>query len=160
MAAAKMFPDRVTVASLEGIPLYNADIENSSGIPAEVTALKDRIAEADGLLIATPEYNNSVPGVLKNAVDWLTRPADDVPRVFHDKPVALTGATPGGFGTTRAQTAWLPVFRTLRMSPWWKGRLLVSHAGGLVDDDGVLSDASTREKLKKFVGGFIEFCGS
>jgi NAD(P)H-dependent FMN reductase len=159
-AAAEMFPNEVAVASIEGIPLYNEDDEKSDGIPANVTELKDRIANADGLLIATPEYNNSIPGVVKNAIDWLSRPADDIPRVFHGRPVAIMGASPGGFGTNLAQNAWLPVLRTLKTRPWFEGRLMVSRASTLVDDKGALTDEATREKLEKFVSGFIDFCGS
>lgn len=157
-AAAEMFPDVVRIGSIAGIPLYNADDENDSGVPAVVETLKQYIAAADGLLIATPEYNNSIPGVVKNAVDWLSRPPADIPRVFGGKPVAVTGASPGGFGTVSAQSAWHPVLRTLRANPFWGERLMVSRAAGLVDDDGVLTDEETREKLRKFVAGFIEFC--
>jgi chromate reductase, NAD(P)H dehydrogenase (quinone) len=74
-------------------------VEAAEGIPEPVTALKDVIAAADGLLLVTPEYNNSIPGVFKNAIDWLSRPPADIQRVFGGKPVALTGASPGGFGT-------------------------------------------------------------
>lgn len=157
-ASAKIFPEEISIASISGIPLYNADFEESQGIPAVVADLKDRVANADGLLIATPEYNNSMPGVLKNAVDWLTRPADDIPRVFHNKPVAVIGASPGGFGTILAQSAWLPVLRTLRTRPWFGGRLMVSRASKLVDDDGAMTDEDTLERLRDFVGEFIEFC--
>jgi chromate reductase len=157
-AAAGLFPEEILVASISGIPLYNEDIENSEGIPTAVSDLKDLIAEADGLLLATPEYNNTIPGVFKNAIDWLSRPTSDIPRVFHNKPVAVTGASPGGFGTTLSQTAWLPVLRTLRTRPWFEGRLMVSRAHGLVDENGVLTDEETLKKLRAFVGGFIEFC--
>lgn len=81
--------------------------------PEPVKALKEAIVAADGLLLATPEYNNSIPGVFKNAIDWLSRPPADIKRVFGGMPVALTGASPGGFGTILSQNAWLPVFRTL-----------------------------------------------
>ena len=103
----------IDVASIREIPLYDGDLEAEHGIPEPVRALKDRIAAADGLLLVTPEYNNSIPGVFKNAIDWLSRPADDIPRVFGDKPVGLMGATPGRGGTTLAHAAWLPVLRTL-----------------------------------------------
>lgn len=157
-AAAEMFPDEITVASINAIPLYNADFENNQGIPGTVADLKDRIANADGLLISTPEYNNSFPGVLKNAIDWLTRPPADIPKVFGGRPVAVMGASAGGFGTILAQAAWLPVLRTLRCRPYLSGRLMVSRAGDLVDDSGVLTDEETRGKVEKFVQGFIEFC--
>lgn len=159
-AAAEMFPDEIQLASINGIPLYNADFENEQGIPAVVADLKDRIGDADGLLISTPEYNNSMPGVLKNAIDWLTRPPADIPKVFGGKPVAIMGASPGGFGTVSAQSAWHPVLRTIRARPFWGERLMVSRAGDLVDDEGVLTDEATREKVEKFVGGFIDFCNS
>src|SRR5262245_18675269 len=79
----------LAIASIADIPLYDGDAEAAQGIPAAVAALKEQISAADGLLLATPEYNNSVPGVLKNAVDWLSRPPRDIPRVFGDKAVAL-----------------------------------------------------------------------
>jgi NAD(P)H-dependent FMN reductase len=78
--------------------------------------------------------------------------------VFHDRPVAVMGASAGRFGTILSQNALLPVLRTLRTRPWYEGRLMVSSAGDLVDDEGVLSDEETLKRLKKFVEGFIEFC--
>src|SRR3954469_1439969 len=87
------------IEAIEGIPLYNGDVEAAEGLPARVVELKKKIADADGLLLATPEYNNSIPGVFKNAIDWLSRPASDIPAVFGRKPVAVIGASPGGFGT-------------------------------------------------------------
>ena len=94
-------------------------------MPAAVAKLKEQVAAADGLLLVTPEYNNSIPGVFKNAIDWLSRPAADIPRVFGGRKVAVIGASPGGFGTILSQTAWLPVLKTLGTNPWFGGRLLV-----------------------------------
>src|SRR4029434_6977932 len=108
-----------------------------------------------GLLLVTPEYNNSMPGVLKNAIDWLTRPPSDIERVFGDRPVAVIGASPGGFGTILSQNAWLPVLRTLGTEFWSEGRLLVSRAQAVFDDKGVLSDAKMREQLRSFLQGFV-----
>ena len=156
-AAADMYPDAISVHSLAGIPLYNGDDEEADGVPTAVEELKQAIAEADGLIISTPEYNNSMPGVLKNALDWLTRPPADIPQVFHGKPVAVMGATPGGFGTNLAQNSLLPVLRTMKTQPWFEGRLMVSHASKLVED-AELSDDKTRERLQEFVSGFIDFC--
>src|SRR4029079_11220247 len=124
---------RLTVQSIAGIPLFNGDDEAAHGVPDVVSRLKDEIAASDGLLLVTPEYNNSIPGVTKNAIDWLSRPPADIVRVFGGKPVAIIGASPGGFGTILSQTAWLPVFRTLGADLWAGGRLLLSRAGTAFD---------------------------
>jgi len=147
------------IASIQGIPLYNGDVETEAGIPDVVTDLKNRIAASAGLLLVTPEYNNSIPGVFKNAIDWLTRPSADIPRVFGNRPVALMGATPGRGGTLLSQTAWLPVLRTLGMRPWFGPRLLVSGAHRVFDESGQLVDEQVRSQLRAFMGGFAEFIG-
>jgi len=144
----------IDVRTLEGIPLYNGDDEAASGIPPAVAELKDAIAAADGLLLATPEYNNSIPGVLKNAIDWLSRPPADIERVFGNKCVTLMGASPGGFGTVLSQAAWLPVLRTPGPRPWFGGRLLVSRAHKVVGADGAVTDEATKEAIRDFVAGF------
>ncbi|GAB2627646.1 NADPH-dependent FMN reductase [Novilysobacter erysipheiresistens] len=144
-------------ATLHGIPLYDGDAEQRDGLPTAVVDLKDRIVASDGVLLCTPEYNNGIPGVFKNAIDWLSRPADDIPRVFGDRPFAVIGASPGGFGTILAQNAWLPVLRTLRVRYWAGGRLQVSRAHQLIDADGELTDETTRKQLETFVQGFVEF---
>ena len=158
-AAAELAPPGTTLegASIRGIPLYDGDVESQSGIPEPVRELKDRIAQADGLLLVTPEYNHSVPGVFKNAIDWLSRPSKDIPRVFGGRPVALMGATPGKGGTLLAQTAWLPILRVLGMSPWFGGRLLVAGADKLFDDGGTLVDETIRKQVQGFMAGFAKF---
>lgn len=157
--AAGLAPEDVTleVVTLHGIPLYDGDVEANEGIPEAVAALKERISAADGLLIASPEYNNGVPGVLKNAIDWLSRPPADIPRVLRDRPVAVLGATPGGFGTVLAQAAWLPVLRTLGMRLWTGGRLNVAGAAKVFDSEGRLTDDELRGRLRDFVAGFAAF---
>jgi chromate reductase, NAD(P)H dehydrogenase (quinone) len=150
---------RLEILSIRDIPLYDGDVEEVSGVPAVVQQIKDRVASADGLLLATPEYNNSIPGVFKNAIDWMSRPAADISRVFADRPVALMGATPGMGGTTLAQSAWLPVLRTLQTRPWFGGRLLVSGARQAFDGQGNLLDEKIRGQLKVFVAGFEGFIG-
>jgi NAD(P)H-dependent FMN reductase len=112
------------------------------------------------LLLSTPEYNNSIPGVLKNTIDWLSRPATDIPAVFGGRAVAVMGASPGPFGTTLAQTAWLPVLRTLRTRPWFEGRLMVSRAATVFNDSGDLVDDKTSTQLQQFVEGFVRFAGA
>jgi NAD(P)H-dependent FMN reductase len=147
-------------ATLHGIPLYDGDAEQRDGLPTAVAELKERMVASDGVLLCTPEYNNGIPGVFKNAIDWLSRPADDIPRVFYDRPFAIIGASPGGFGTILAQSAWLPVLRTLRVRYWSGGRLQVSRAASLMDADGNLTDAATRAQLDDFVRRFAAFTGN
>src|SRR5687767_8915692 len=117
------------IATLHGIPLYDGDVEAAEGLPPAVQTLKGKVLACDGLLLATPEYNNGIPGVFKNAIDWLSRPASEIPQVFGDRPVAVMGASPGGFGTILSQNAWWPVLRTMRARTWFGGRLMVSRAG-------------------------------
>lgn len=157
-AALAMAPEGViiTEGSIHGIPLYDADVEAEAGIPEAVTRLKDLVAAADGVLLFTPEYNNGIPGVFKNAIDWMSRPSTDIARVFGGKPFAITGASPGNFGTLLSQDAWLPVMRTLGTQPWFGGRLLVSRAGSIIQD-GRITDEATEKKLRDFIAGFSLF---
>lgn len=150
----------IEIESIRGIPLYDGDLEAEQGIPDAVQRLKDRIAGADGLLIVTPEYNNSVPGVLKNAIDWLSRPPADIPRVFRGRPVAVIGATPGVGGTALSQAAWLPVLRTLGMRPWFEARLQIAGAGKVFGDDGRVADTAVQDRIGTFVEGFAAFVES
>ncbi len=158
-AAAELAPAGVTLetASIAGIPLYDADRDVANGSPEPVSALKERIVAADGLLLATPEYNNSIPGVFKNAVDWLSRPARDIPRVFGGKPVGLIGASTGSGGTRMAQAAWLPVLRVLGVQLWSGRQIYVPAAGQAFDDSGKLVDDAVRERLARYVAGFVDF---
>ena len=157
-AAAEVAPSGTTIVveTLHGVPLYDADLEAADGIPEAVARLKAAIVDADGLLLVTPEYNNGIPGVFKNAIDWMSRPSTDIAKVFGALPVAVTGASPGGFGTILSQNAWLPVLRTLGTNPWFGGRLLVSGAGKLFEN-GTLADETTRGRLADFVAGFAAF---
>jgi len=159
-AAAEAAPpgSAVEVLSIRGIPLYDAD-EEAHGVPEAVARMKDTVAAADGVLLVTPEYNNSLPGVLKNAIDWLSRPSADVRRVFADRPFALMGATPGRGGTILAQAAWLPVLRTLGVRFWSGGRLQVAGAAQVFDAAGHLVDAEVRRQVEAFVAGFVRFIG-
>ena len=158
-AIVELAPDdcRMETASIAGIPLYDGDIEAATGIPTVVETLKNRVAAADGLLLVTPEYNHSIPGVFKNAIDWLSRPPQDIPRVFGGRPVALMGATPGGMGTAHAQTAWLPVLRTLGTQPWFGTLLYVSGAHTVFDASGTLLGAQIKERLRNSMTGFVAF---
>jgi chromate reductase, NAD(P)H dehydrogenase (quinone) len=157
-AAASLMPEGVTfeVATIRGIPLYDGDVEARDGIPEAVRSLQEKLAVADGLLIASPEYNHSIPGVVKNAVDWLSRPPKEISRVFGRLPVALIGATPGRGGTALAQTAWLPVLRALGSRTFSGRAIQVSGAGQLFDTSG-LKDEETGKRLAAFVAEFVAF---
>lgn len=156
-AAASLMPEgaSIDVRTLHGIPLYNADEEAQSGLPQAVTDLKDALATADAILFATPEYNNGLPGVFKNGVDWLSRPVSDIPKVFGGKRIAVVGASPGGFGTILAQDAWLSVLRMLGTEPWFGGRLIVSHASTLFDEQGNLVDEKFIERYRAFLADYV-----
>ena len=157
-AALTIAPEGVEIVegSIRGIPLYDGDVEAAEGIPAAVTALKDLVATADGVILFTPEYNNGIPGVFKNAIDWMSRPASDIARVFGGKPFAITGASPGNFGTLLSQEAWLPVMRTLGTVPWFGAKLMVSRAGTVIQD-GNIADEATEKRLRDFIAGFAAF---
>lgn len=159
--AARLMPAGATLelATLHGIPLYDGDVEARDGIPPAVQALKDRIVACDALLLATPEYNNGMPGVLKNGIDWLSRPPADIARVFGGRPVALLGASPGAFGTILAQNHWLPVLRTLGTRTWSGSRLLVSRAGQVFNEAGEMVDEKVKAQLQQFLQGFVTFVG-
>ena len=158
-AAATLMPEGATidVRTIHGIPLYNADEESANGIPAAVQELKKALIAADGILLSTPEYNNGLPGVFKNAIDWLSRPVADIPRIFGGKRIAVIGASPGGFGTILAQDAWLSVLRMLGTEPWFGGRLIASHAGELFDEQGALVDESFIQRYRDFLAGFVGY---
>ncbi len=158
-AAQQVLPADVQleIGTIRGIPLYDGDIEANEGIPASVQTLKTQFMQADGVLLVTPEYNNSMPGVLKNAIDWLSRPPADSGKVFGNKPLAVIGASPGGFGTILAQAAWLPVLRTLGTRSWFGPKMLVSRAGQVFDANGELQDEAVRKQLTTFMQGFADF---
>jgi len=128
---------------LADVPLYSADIE-AGGFPPAVEALRLAIAEAAALIIATPEYNNSVPGVLKNAIDWASRP----PNALDGKIAAILGASPGNFGTASAQHALRQVLVTLNVLTLPGPRVLVARAPQAFAPDGTLKDAGAAEQVQ------------
>ncbi len=144
-AAQELAPEGVEIRIFDrmaDIPLYNGDVE-AQGDPEPVQALKSAIREADALLIATPEYNHGVPGVLKNAIDWASRPPPK--SVLADKPTALLGASPGVTGTARAQTQLRNAFVFTRTPALLQPEILVYRAHDKFDAEGRLTDAKTRE---------------
>jgi NAD(P)H-dependent FMN reductase len=160
-AAVDAMPEGASLEalSIDAVPLYNADVEEQQGIPASVASIKDKIAAADGLLIATPEYNGGIPGIAKNVIDWISRPGDDQPRVTHGRPVALIGATPGGLGTALSQAAWLQVLRTLRMRVFVTGGpFYVSAARNSFDQNGVAND-ELKKRLASYLKAYVESIG-
>jgi chromate reductase len=147
----------VELGSIKDIPLYDGDVEIASGLPPAAEQLKAQVVKCDGLLLVTPEYNNGIPGVFKNAIDWLTRPPADVPRVFGNKPVAVIGASPGNFGTLLAQEVWLPVLRILGTRPFFGTRIMVSRATTVFGESGEIKDDALLAQLRKFMSGFATF---
>ena len=152
-AAVELAPPGMTIAihTLDAIPPYNGDVE-AAGMPEAVTALKTAIRAADGLLIITPEYNSGTPGVLKNAVDWLSRPPK--PHAFDAKPVAIGGATPGGFGTRGAQYQLRQCLTPLNAFVMPQPPLMLSTAQEKFDAAPALVDAKARDAVARFLAGF------
>ena len=144
-AAAEMAPEGVTIVEegLADIPIYNEDLK-AAGFPAAVSRLQAAIASADAVLIATPEYNYSVSGVLKNAIDWVSRTD---PQPFANKPVAIMGASPGALGTARAQYDLRKMFVYLDAHLLNKPEVMISAAHTRFDADGKLTDEATRKFL-------------
>ena len=156
LAPAAVEVDLSLLPVINSLPLFNQDVAGR-GFPPEAEQLKDALRAADGLLIATPEYNWGIPGFLKNALDWASRPASDIPGVFGDLPVALIGA--GGLSGTRyAQTAWVSVFRFLKMRPWFGEPLFIDRSWERFDQNGRLTDEPTRERLQAVISGFADYC--
>jgi chromate reductase len=138
------------------VPLYNGDVEDL-GDPAIVAWLKSAIEAADGLLLATPEYNRGMPGVLKNALDWASRPPQ---QALQAKPVAMIGATPGGFGTRASQFQVRQILGNPGAIALPKPELWVSKAGEKFDDGGNLVDEATRGELAGLLEAFRDWIAS
>ena len=143
----------IDVFDLEGIPPFNQEFENSP--PQKVREFKEKIRAADALLIATPEYNYSVPGVLKNSIDWASRPKADTP--LYSKPVAIMSASTGRFGGARAQYHLRQTFVFLNMHPINRPEVMLSDASQNVDADGNLTNEQTRELIRQLIGNLAEW---
>jgi chromate reductase, NAD(P)H dehydrogenase (quinone) len=152
-AAAGLMPEgsALELFELGSFPLFNQDLESS--LPDIVKTFKMKIRSSDAILIATPEYNYSIPGVLKNAMDWASRPSGD--NAFDKKPVAMMSASTGMLGGARAQYHLRQSFVTLNMYPMNKPEILVSFAPQKFDDKGNLTDEKTKEFIKGMLDAFI-----
>jgi chromate reductase len=138
------------------MPIYDGDLEARDGLPEGARRLRERIAAADALLIATPEYNNSIPGGLKNAVDWASRPPD---QPFRGKPVLLLSASPGQFGGVRAVLALRQVLTAL-MAIVIPNTVSVSHADQAFDEAGQLKDARQRAGVERAGAELLRFAAA
>ena len=149
-AAKDLAPESLHIKpfDLQGIPLYNADVE-AQGDPERVAEFKEAIREADGLLIATPEYNHGVPAVSKNAIDWASRPPKNAP--LNEKPVGILGASPGMTGSARGQSQLRQAFEFTNSYCMPQPEILVYRAHEKFDDDGNLTDKATQKYLGKYL---------
>lgn len=148
-AAAELLPENteIEIFDLEGIPLFNQDLE--SQVAVKVKEFKAKIKAADAILIATPEYNYSMPGVLKNAIDWASRPQGD--NSFDDKPLAIIGASIGNIATARAQYHLRQSCVILNMHPLNKPEVMVGAVQDKMDSNGRLTDGKTKEIIKSML---------
>ncbi len=143
----------VTIVPLNEVPLYNQDVEQEEGFPAAVVTMREAIAAADGLIFATPEYNGSISGVLKNAIDWASRGG-----LLGKKPVVTMGGSPGALGATKAQEHLRQICLHLGMYVLPRPTIAVPHFGKKIQD-GVLSDDMTRDFIAKQMETFNEWVG-
>jgi chromate reductase len=147
-AVRELLPEGVTIEEGEigSIPLYNDDLRAASGHPEPVRRLREQIAAADAVLFISPEYNFSIPGVLKNAIDWVSRPATDQP--FRGKPVAIMGAAIGAIGTARMQYHLRQVFVFIEAIALPKPEVMITFAAQKFDEHGRLTDEQTRRVMR------------
>jgi chromate reductase len=154
-AATQLVPEGVTLDTfeLDGIPAFNQDEEHKP--PAKVVDFKRRIREADAILIVTPEYNYSIPGVLKNAIDWASRPYGD--SAWSGKPVAIMGASIGTIGTARAQYHLRQTFVFLNMFPINQPEVMIGHAAERFDAEGNLTDEPTKDHIRRLLQHLVDW---
>jgi chromate reductase len=148
-AACELLPDGVTIAAADigSIPLFDPDVLEEQGAPESVRRLKQQIAAADAVIFFSPEYNYSVPGVLKNAIDWASRPPPEQP--FRGKPVAIMGAASGRLGTARMQYHLRQIFVFLEALPLGKPEVMIGDCAAKFDAEGRLTDQRTRAQIQR-----------
>ena len=154
-AAAELVPEGATleIFELDSIPGFNQDEEQNP--PAKVVELKKRIREADAVLIVTPEYNYSVPGVLKNVIDWASRPYGD--SAWNGKPAAIMGASVGTIGTARAQYHLRQMMVFLNMFPVNQPEVMIGNASEQFDAQGNLTDDATKEFIRRLLQNLVDW---
>lgn len=152
-AAQALMPDGavLNLLTLDGIPVFNQDHEKA--MPEAVREFKRRILAADAILFGTPEYNYSVPGVLKNAIDWASRPHGE--NAWLGKPAAIMGASVGRLGTARAQYHLRQILVAFDMPVLSQPELMIGEAASLFDPDGQLADEPTRQRLRKWLEALV-----
>jgi chromate reductase len=155
-AAVEAAPEAVRIETfdLAAVPLYNGDVE-AAGDPEGVAAFKAAIRAADALLMVTPEYNHGVPGVMKNAIDWASRPPQG--SALDRKPVGIIGASPGITGSARGQSQLRQAFEFTNSYAMPQPELLVFRAHEKFDAQGRLVDGATRERLTAYLAAFAEW---
>ena len=144
---------KIETFDLQGIPIFNQDEEKAP--PAAVAEFKKRIRAADAILIVTPEYNYSVPGVLKNAIDWASRPYGD--NAWNDKPVAIMGASPGLLGTARAQLVLRPLLTFLNMHIVNQPEVMIAKAHEKFDANGNLTDETAKKLIQQLLQNLVDW---
>jgi Predicted flavoprotein len=152
-AAAALAPEGVEVElyDISGMPEFIQDQEP----PAKVIEFKQKIREADAIIISSPEYNYSVPGVLKNAIDWASRPYGD--SAWEGKPAAIMGASPGAIGTARMQYHLRQIMVFLNMFPLNKPEVMINNCVGKFDENGDLTDEKTREFISQMLVALVDW---
>ncbi|MEA2623133.1 MAG: hypothetical protein QOH61_2043 [Chloroflexota bacterium] len=155
-AALRVCPDEATIETfdLRGIPVYDEDLQHGH-VPERVLLFKERIAAADGILICTPEYNNSIPGVLKNAIDWASRPPATSPLTA--KPVGLMGATDGPWGTVRSQQHLRLAFVSTGSYVMVRPQVMLPNADRLLDESGEYHDETTLRRIRLSVEALVDW---
>lgn len=154
-AAQQLVPDDATldIFELDGIPVFNQDDENRP--PVKVVELKKRIRAADAILLVTPEYNYSIPGVLKNAIDWASRPYGN--NAWAEKPVAIMGASIGRLGTARAQYHLRQVFVFLKMHALNEPEVMIANAADQFDAQGNLKDEAAKQLIRELLSNLVSW---
>lgn len=154
-AAAGLAPENAEfeIFDISGMPEFNQD--NEKDPPAKVSEFKRKIREADAILFSSPEYNYSVPGVLKNAIDWAARPYGD--SAWEGKPCAIMGASPGAIGTARMQYHLRQIMVFLNMHPLNKPEVMINNCASKFDDQGELTDEATRDFIAKQMKALVEW---